>query len=132
MDGKVEREAPRHWLTGAIGGAWKLVKLGLQRPAVDEAELAAIVTPHLAILVHKRVKYRDGDTICARWRSELHQFVARTLLPQLSEDPALHGVSAEALADRVDAIVAEEQRRAEMAAAVLPVTARFEGAGWAS
>ncbi len=132
MDNKVEREAPRHWLTGAIGGAWKLVKVGLKRPTAEDAELAELVAPHLAILLHKRAKYLGADSDKRRWRSELHQFVARTILPYLDEDPALHGLSAEALAEKVDAIVGDEQRRVETAPAPLPATSRFEDAGWAT
>ena len=128
-------ESPKlhsHWLSDAIGSAWKLAKLGLQPDPSSEtnAELNALTTPHLAVLVYKRAKYA-GDN--ARWKSELHHFVERTVIPQLTEDPALAGLDAGQLVSKVDAIVAAEQRRlAKLESDPLPSTSRFDDTSWAT
>jgi hypothetical protein len=122
-----------HWLSDAIGSAWKLARLGIRAPESDTqlaSELNALAAPHLAVLVHKRAKCADGDNV---WRAELDRFVARVILPQLDEDPALSGISTEQLAARVDAIVFAEQRRLlALESNPLPSTSRFEDTSWAT
>ena len=128
-------ESPKlhsHWLSDAIGSAWKLAKLGIQSDASSamNSELAALTAPHLAVLVYKRAKYAGEE---ARWKSELRHFVERTVIPQLAEDPALAGLDMNNLVSKVDAIVAAEQRRlAKLEADPLPSTSRFEDTSWAT
>jgi hypothetical protein len=128
-------ESPKlhsHWLSDAIGSAWKLAKLGMQPDLFSEtnAELNALTAPHLAVLVYKRTKYAGEE---ARWKSELHHFVERTVVPQLTENPALAGLDMDALASKVDAIVAADQRRlAKLESDPLPSTSRFEDTSWAT
>jgi hypothetical protein len=131
----INSESPKlhsHWLSDAIGSAWKLAKLGIQSDASSamNSELAALTAPHLAVLVYKRAKYAGED---ARWKLELHHFVERTIIPQLAEDPALTGLDADQLASRVDAVVMAEQRRlAKLESDPLPSTSRFDDTSWAT
>ena len=122
----------RHWLSDAIGSAWKLAKLGIQPASDIDAELGALTAPHLAVLVYKRAKYAASADE-ARWQSELHHFIERTVIPQLAEDPALAGLDSDRLASSVDAIVAAEQQRlAEHESDLIPSTSRFEDTSWAT
>jgi hypothetical protein len=131
----INSESPKlhsHWLSDAIGSAWKLAKLGIQSDASSamNSELAALTAPHLAVLVYKHAKYAGED---ARWKLELHHFVERTIIPQLAEDPALAGLDADQLASRVDAVVMAEQRRlAKLESDPLPSTSRFDDTSWAT
>jgi hypothetical protein len=122
----------RHWLSDAIGSAWKLAKFGVQPASGIDVELGALTAPHLAVLVYKRAKYAASADE-ARWQSELHHFVERTVIPQLAEDPALAGLDSNRLASSVDAIVAAEQRRlTALESDPLPSTSRFEDTSWAT
>jgi hypothetical protein len=137
MTGKTVAVEPRNWLSNAIGGAWKLMKLGPQPEAPDLSplygELKTLVAPHFPVLVYKREKYADDPETAGKWKAEVDRFVERVVLPQLDEDPALAGVSAQTLAETVDAIVAGEQQRLDaLDETLLPSTARFEDTNWAT
>jgi len=93
-------------------------------PAVD-AEVQALVAPHLAILAHKRTKFASE-----RWARELGDFVQRTFFwPEPAATETFGRMERRELAAMVDRIVIEEQTRAA-AASHLPQTSRFDSS-WA-
>lgn len=137
MTAKTEEGENRHWLSDAIGGAWKFVRLApkveIQDPFPLYGELKTLVAPHFPVLVYKREKYAADTNTLEKWKAEVDRFVDRVVLPQLHEDPALSGVGTETLARTVDDIVAAEQQRLdELDDAQLPSTARFDDTNWAT
>lgn len=130
--GKPSQELGHSRFGAAIGGAWKLVKLGMDdRAASLEADVHSLSEPHLAVLVHKREKHFESLELAGerRWYAELHAFVLRVLKPRLDVNPVFDGVSVDDLADMVDDMVAAVHRR-DPAASDVPMTSRFDS-GWA-
>lgn len=90
-----------------------------------EREVCELVTPHLAILVHKRAKFASE-----RWAKELGDFVQRTFFwPEPAATETFGRMNRRELAAMVDRIVLAEQERVATAKA-LPQTSRFDSS-WA-
>ena len=130
------RNTQRTWFSDAIGGAWKLIKLGIASPAAENsalyAELSSLTAPHLAVLAHKRAKYSESADVfkVERWNEDLDNFVARVIWPQLANEAAVGGRKKSVVIETVDAIVASEQCRLAQVGRSLPTTSRFD-TSWA-
>jgi hypothetical protein len=79
------------------------------RPAID-AEVLALVEPHLAILAHKRAKFGPASE---RWTGELDAFVRRTFFwPEPAATETFGRMGKGEIAALIDKIVAAETVRA--------------------
>ena len=132
-------QVPMRNFGNAIREVWRLIKQGIDFPAVKQpalhGELRELAAPHLAVLVHKRAKVSATPGVLEdeRWFGELSDFVSRMLWPHIQASEALAGRSKNCVAELLDEIVAAEQRTmAELALAdVLPRTSRFD-TSWAN
>ena len=136
--GAMLASVPSSRVTDAIREVWRLLKQGVDLPAVKppalEAELRELAAPHMPVLVHKRarVSAHPGTLEDERWFGELSDFVSENLWQHIQASEALAGRSKNCVAELLDGIVAMEQRsHAELALAdILPRTR--VGSGWAS
>jgi len=95
-------------------------------------ELRDFVERDLAILVHKRNKWSEGNEIAReRWFSDLETFVSRTLRPQLAGESLIALWNDVVLMRALDAVVAKEQLVRAEAPSRVPVTCRFDS-HWAT
>lgn len=95
-------------------------------------ELRGFVERDLAILVHKRDKWNDGNEAARdRWFSDLEAFVSRTLRPQLAGESLIALWNDVVLMRALDAVVAKEQVVRAQAPVRVPVTGRFDSP-WAT
>jgi hypothetical protein len=90
-------------------------------------ELRELIDRDLAVLVHKRNKFGEGDMLVHdRWFADLEAFVTRSLRPKLAGRSVIALWSDRAL----DAMVRDEQALPATVPAAIPVTSRC-GSHWA-
>jgi hypothetical protein len=95
-------------------------------------ELRSLLERDMAILVHKRSKWSDGDAPARdRWFADLDAFIARSIRPNLSGESLLAAWNDSALVRTLDAMVASEQLQLARVPARVPVTGRFDS-HWAT
>jgi hypothetical protein len=98
-----------------------------------ERELAGIVESHLPVLVHKRAKMfvATDEGAMERWILELHCFMDRIVLPQMSEDRDYAERHRAQVAAVLDGQIAREQNSSAMRIAEdgLPRVMHF-GSSW--
>jgi hypothetical protein len=136
--GAMPVDASSNRLGEAVREVWRLLKQGIDLPAVKppalQAELRELAAPHMPVLVHKRAKVSENPGMLddERWFGELSDFVSQMLWQHIQASEALAGRSKNCVAELLDEIVAMEQRSmTERALAdILPRTSRFE-TGWA-
>jgi hypothetical protein len=96
-----------------------------------ELELAQLLAPHMATLIHKRQKLVEGRGR-ERWSDELDHFVRRCLLPALGEEHGYAERNRTFVTLLVDVMIEREQRRTTNAnPVVVPLASRFD-ASWAN
>jgi hypothetical protein len=90
-------------------------------------ELRSLLERDMAILVHKRSKWSDGDAPARdRWFADLETFIARSVRPNLSGESLLAAWNDSALMRALDAMVASEQMQVARVPARVPMTGRFD------
>lgn len=95
-------------------------------------ELRELIERDMAILIHKRNKWVDGNEPAReRWFADLESFVGRTLRPQLAGQSVIALWNDVALMRVLDGLVANEQAVLATAPARVPVTCRFDS-HWAT
>lgn len=98
---------------------------------VFETEMRELIAPHMAVLVHRRVKLLDGSD-GASWWEELDRFMDTSLWPLLGDERDYADRNRTFVTLMLDIAISEEQRRrAAQRPDLLPHVARF-GSAWAS
>jgi hypothetical protein len=96
-----------------------------------ETEMRDLIQPHMAVLVHRRIKLMDGSD-GSSWWEELDRFMDVSLWPLLGDDRDYADRNRTFVMLMLDIAVSEEQcRRAKPRPDMLPQVARF-GSAWAS
>jgi hypothetical protein len=96
-----------------------------------EIEMRELIQPHMAVLVHRRVKLLDGSD-GSSWWEELDRFMTASLWPLLGDERDYADRNRMFVTLMLDVAISEEQRRrATPRPDILPHVARF-GSAWAS
>jgi hypothetical protein len=100
-----------------------------------EAELSQLISPHLAVLAHKRTRmFIEGDEgAMERWALELRCFIDSSLLPVMGAERAYVERNCGLVAALLDRIVAREQNKPAERSSVqlLPSVTPFDSS-WAT
>ena len=98
---------------------------------VFEAQMRELIQPHMAVLVHRRIKLLDGSD-GASWWEELDRFMDASLWPLLGDEREYADNNRTFVTLMLDIAISEEQgRRAAARSDLLPHVARY-GSAWAS
>jgi hypothetical protein len=96
-----------------------------------ERELAQLLAPHMAVLIHRRQKLLEG-TGRERWSDELDTFMRQSLWPSLGAELDYAARNSTFVTLLVDVMIEREQRRTTNATPnVVPLVSRFD-ASWAN
>jgi hypothetical protein len=100
-----------------------------------EAELAELIAPHLAVLVHKRTRMfvADDEGAAERWRLELRCFIDCAVLPIMGDARVYAERNLGLVAEILDAAIARAQNAPALPIrpALLPSVTPF-GSSWAT
>jgi len=96
-----------------------------------ERELALLLAPHMAVLIHRRQKLLVGAGR-ERWSDELDHFMRQSLWPSLGAELDYAERNRTFVTLLVDVMIEREQRRATNETPIaLPLVSRFD-ASWAN
>jgi hypothetical protein len=96
-----------------------------------ERELALLLAPHMAVLIHRRRKLLEGSGR-ERWSDELDHFMRQSLWPSLGAELDYAERNRTFVTLLVDVMIEREQRRTTNAnPVVVPLASRFD-ASWAN
>jgi len=98
-----------------------------------ESEIAELIAPHLAVLVHKRRRMfvADDEGAVQRWLLDLRGFIDSTLIPVMGANRTYAERNRGLVTDFLDRLIAREQSKpAEQSTGrVLPCVTPFDS-GW--
>lgn len=95
-----------------------------------EAEMRALIAPHIAALAQRRAKLLDGSD-GVRWGEELDAFMREGLWPLLADERDFAERNKTFVTLMLDVAIAEEHRRQQTSGALSPPFVRAFDASWA-
>ena len=125
----------REQVAGALKQVLELLLQGLDfesdsRRAL-ELELAQLLAPHMAVLIHRRQKLLEGAGR-ERWSDELDLFMRRSLWPALGAELDYAERNHTFVTLLVDVMIEREQRRTTSANPILARLSSRSDASWAN